>query len=147
MQRESLLDRWPDLTGTLDGWCPQGALDGGLDIPHNEKRMVGYDKGKKQLDTDTLRNYIYGGHVSEYMETMQEEEPEKYAAHFSKFSEAGLEPEEMEDTITKVGGERCAAGAQLATCLRCVPACAQRAPFPGLPPPWPQPWPWPWGGP
>ncbi len=58
----------------------KGALDGGLDIPHNEKRMVGYDKGAKKMDSETLSKYIYGGHVEEYMETMQEEEPEKYQA-------------------------------------------------------------------
>jgi hypothetical protein len=56
----------------------QGALDGGLDIPHNEKRMVGYDKSGKKMDAEVLSKYIYGGHVEEYMETMQEEEPEKY---------------------------------------------------------------------
>ena len=30
-----------------------------------------------------LRKYIYGGHVGEYMEEMQEEDPEKYTAHFA----------------------------------------------------------------
>ena len=47
----------------------KGALDGGLDIPHNEKRFVGY--ADKKLDPETLRKYIYGGHVAEYQETMQ----------------------------------------------------------------------------
>lgn len=49
----------------------QGALDGGLDIPHNEKRFVGYDKSSKKMDAETLAKYIHGGHVEEYMETMQ----------------------------------------------------------------------------
>ncbi len=56
----------------------QGALDGGLDIPHSEKRFVGYSTDDKSLDAETLRKYIYGGHVAEYMEEMQEEAPEKY---------------------------------------------------------------------
>ena len=56
----------------------QGALDGGLDIPHSEKRFVGYSADDKSLDADTLRKHIYGGHVAEYMEEMQEEAPEKY---------------------------------------------------------------------
>ena len=45
----------------------KGALDGGLDIPHSEKRYVGYSKDGKSLDTETLKKYILGGHVAEYM--------------------------------------------------------------------------------
>ncbi len=60
------------------GEMVQGALDGGLDIPHSEKRFVGYSADDKSLDADTLRKHIYGGHVAEYMEEMQEEAPEKY---------------------------------------------------------------------
>ena len=56
----------------------QGALDGGLDIPHSEKRFVGYSADDKSLDAEVLRKHIYGGHVAEYMEEMQEEAPEKY---------------------------------------------------------------------
>merc|ERR1712094_150802 len=58
----------------------KGALDGGLDIPHSEKRYVGYDPESKELDEDTLRKYIFGGHVSDYMSQMKEENPEAYAA-------------------------------------------------------------------
>lgn len=59
--------------------------------------MVGYDKGKKKMDAEVLAKYILGGHVEEYMETMQEEEPEKYQSHFSKYIESGFEPGEAED--------------------------------------------------
>ena len=45
----------------------QGALDGGLDIPHGEKRFTGFNKNDKQLDAEVHRKYIYGGHVAEYM--------------------------------------------------------------------------------
>lgn len=45
----------------------QGALDGGLDIPHSEKRFAGFSKDSKQLDADVHRKYIYGGHVAAYM--------------------------------------------------------------------------------
>merc|ERR1711959_466131 len=31
----------------------KGALDGGLDIPHSDKRYVGYDPESKSLDEDT----------------------------------------------------------------------------------------------
>ncbi|GFH05536.1 component of cytosolic 80S ribosome and 60S large subunit [Haematococcus lacustris] len=78
----------------------KGALDGGLDIPHNEKRFVGY--GNKKLDAEVLQKYILGGHVSEYQETMQEEEPEKYASHFSKYVDEGIEPGDIEDMYKEV---------------------------------------------
>ena len=45
----------------------QGALDGGLDIPHSEKRFAGFKKDDKQLDADIHRKYIYGAHVTDYM--------------------------------------------------------------------------------
>ncbi|KAH7547615.1 hypothetical protein FEM48_Zijuj01G0328700 [Ziziphus jujuba var. spinosa] len=45
----------------------KGALDGGLDIPHSDKRFAGFSKDSKQLDADLHRKYIYGGHVASYM--------------------------------------------------------------------------------
>ena len=50
-------------------WWSQGALDGGLAIPHNTKRFVGYDAEGKELDTEVLRDHIFGQHVAEYMGT------------------------------------------------------------------------------
>ena len=44
----------------------QGALDGGLDVPHSAKRFVGFDPEKKELDAETLQKYIFGQHVSCY---------------------------------------------------------------------------------
>lgn len=46
----------------------QGALDGGLDVPHNEKRFVGYEKEDKKFNAETMKKFIFGGHVAEYME-------------------------------------------------------------------------------
>ena len=42
-------------------------MDGGLDIPHSDKRFAGFSKDGKQLDADVHRKYIYGGHVAAYM--------------------------------------------------------------------------------
>lgn len=80
----------------------KGGLDGGLDIPHSDKRFVGYDPDAKELDAEILSKYIYGGHVGEYMEEMMEEDPEKYQAHFASYLKAGIEPEELEDLYTTV---------------------------------------------
>jgi len=76
----------------------KGACDGGISIPHNEKRFVGFMD--KELDTEMLGNYIVGGHVSEYMEMLQEEEPDKYASHFAKYLENDMTEENLEDIYT-----------------------------------------------
>lgn len=80
----------------------KGALDGGLDIPHSEKRYVGYDPEAKSLDEDTLRKYIFGGHVADYMEQMKEEDAEAYAKHFSHFIKEGIDAGQLEGIYKKV---------------------------------------------
>merc|ERR1712146_756017 len=62
----------------------KGAADGGLDVPHSEKRFPGYDRDAKEYDADTHRERIFGGHVSEYMEYLEEEDNQKYQEHFAK---------------------------------------------------------------
>lgn len=80
----------------------KGALDGGLDVPHSEKRFVGYSEESKELDAEVLRAHILGGHVAEYMETLKEEEPEKYERQFARYVKAGVEPDALEELYTKV---------------------------------------------
>ncbi|XP_022758842.1 60S ribosomal protein L5-like [Durio zibethinus] len=80
----------------------KGALDGGVDIPHSEKRFAGFDKDSKQLDPEVHRKYIFGGHVAAYMRTLMEDEPEKYQSHFGEYIKRGIEPENMEGMYKKV---------------------------------------------
>ncbi|KAM7262569.1 hypothetical protein ACFE04_000252 [Oxalis oulophora] len=80
----------------------EGALDGGLDIPHSEKRFAGYTKESKQLDADVHRKYVFGGHVAAYMTTLMEDEPEKYQSHFSEYIKRGITPDTMEELYKKV---------------------------------------------
>ncbi|KMZ61833.1 60S ribosomal protein L5-1 [Zostera marina] len=80
----------------------KGALDGGLDIPHGEKRFAGFSSDGKQLDTEVHRNYIFGGHVAKYMKILMEDEPEKYQTHFSEFIKCGIEADNMEEMYKKV---------------------------------------------
>ncbi len=54
-------------SGTLISTLIQGALDGGLDIPHSEKRFAGFSKEDKSLNAETHRKYILGGHIADYM--------------------------------------------------------------------------------
>ncbi|KAL2336123.1 hypothetical protein Fmac_010569 [Flemingia macrophylla] len=80
----------------------KGALDGGLDIPHSDKRFAGFDKDKKELDPEVHRKYIFGGHVASYMKTLMEDEPEKYQSHFSEYIKRGLEADGLEALYKKV---------------------------------------------
>lgn len=88
-------------TGSKTFGALKGALDGGLNIPHNEKRFVGWTK-EEGLEAEVLKKYIYGGHVAEYMEEMEEEDPEKYNRHFAKYIEEGLDADSLEELYTKV---------------------------------------------
>lgn len=80
----------------------KGALDGGLDIPHSERRFAGFSKDGKQLDAEVHRKYIYGGHVAAYMRTLMEDEPEKYQSHFSEYIKRGIEADNIEELYKKV---------------------------------------------
>ncbi|XP_019166847.1 PREDICTED: 60S ribosomal protein L5-like [Ipomoea nil] len=80
----------------------KGALDGGLDIPHSEKRFAGFTKDSKNLDAEVHRKYIYGGHVAAYMNSLNEDEPEKYQTHFSGYIKKGIEADNIEALYKKV---------------------------------------------
>lgn len=89
-------------TGSRVFGALKGALDGGLDIPHGDKRFVGYDADSKKLDTEVLEKYILGGHVGEFMEELKEEDPEKYQVQFARFVRAGVDSDDLEDLYKKV---------------------------------------------
>ncbi|CAL5348106.1 unnamed protein product [Camellia sinensis] len=78
------------------------ALDGGLDIPHSDKRFSGFLKESKHLDAEVHRKYIYGGHVVAYMKILMEDEPEKYQSHFVEYIKRGIEPDGIEELYKKV---------------------------------------------
>lgn len=75
----------------------KGAVDGGLDIPHSEKRFPGYDKEEKSLDAETHRKYIFGGHVQEYMEMLQEDDEDRYQEQFAKFIAEDIGADDLEE--------------------------------------------------
>lgn len=106
-------------TGARVFGAMKGASDGGIFIPHSEKRFPGYDPEAKELDAETLQNYIYGGkiidsenderrnqeltssaysgHVAEFMESLEEEDDERFKKHFSSFLAADIGSEDLED--------------------------------------------------
>merc|ERR1712129_508607 len=80
----------------------KGAADGGLDIPHSEKRFPGYDRDSKEYDADMHRERIFGGHVGEYMEYLEEEDNQKYQQQFATYIEAGHEADALEELYESV---------------------------------------------
>lgn len=80
----------------------KGAVDGGLHIPHSVKNFPGYkepeDKGADyEYDASAHLERILGAHVQEFMEMLQEEDPERYKVHFAKFIENDIEPDGVEE--------------------------------------------------
>jgi len=80
----------------------KGASDGGLDIPHSEKRFPGYVRDTKQFDSETHKARIMGEHVADYMREMEEDDEEMYKKHFSTFIEAEIEADDMEELYESV---------------------------------------------
>jgi len=84
----------------------KGAVDGGLHVPHTQKNFPGYkpaeEKGAEaEYDHEAHKERIFGKHVQEYMEMLQEEDPTKYEAHFSRFLKDGIEPDGLEEVYSK----------------------------------------------
>jgi large subunit ribosomal protein L5e len=75
----------------------KGAADGGLDIPHSHKRFPGYDRDAKEYDADMHRERIFGGHVGEYMEYLEEEDNTKYQQQFAAYLENDIEADGLEE--------------------------------------------------
>jgi large subunit ribosomal protein L5e len=84
-------------TGARIFGAMKGASDGGILIPHSENRFPGYDMETKELDTDTLRKYIYGGHVAEYMETLADDDEERYKSQFQGLIDDEIEADGLEE--------------------------------------------------
>ena len=84
-------------TGARVFGAMKGASDGGLYIPHSEKRFPGYDVETKELDAETLRKYIFGGHVAEYMETLADDDEERYKSQFQGYIDDELEADGLEE--------------------------------------------------
>ncbi len=92
----------PTTTGCRIFGALKGAADGGLDIPHSEKRFPGYDREAKEYDADLHKERIFGGHVGEYMQYLEEEDNAKYQEHFAKFIENDIEADNLEELYESV---------------------------------------------
>lgn len=72
----------------------KGAVDGGLLIPHSDKRIAGGDKEKKQ------RYFVVGGHVADYMKKLQKDNKEAYNRQFGRYIKAGITADKLESIYT-----------------------------------------------
>ncbi|KAI9011513.1 hypothetical protein BC832DRAFT_550919 [Gaertneriomyces semiglobifer] len=77
----------------------KGAADGGIRVPHSASRFPGWDG--KELDAELLRGYIFGRHVADYMEYLQEEDDEAYKRQFASYIEDEIEPDDLEEVYEK----------------------------------------------
>ena len=87
-------------TGARVFGAMKGASDGGIFIPHSEKRFPGFDPESKELDAEVLKKYIFGGHVAEYMESLEEEDDERFKKQFSTYLADGVGSEDIEEIFT-----------------------------------------------
>merc|ERR1712087_815978 len=92
----------PTTTGHRLFGALKGAADGGLDIPHSEKRFPGYDRDAKEYDADMHRERIFGGHVGEYMQYLEEEDNAKYQEHFASFIPEDIAADGLEELYESV---------------------------------------------
>ena len=84
-------------TGARVFGAMKGASDGGILIPHSENRFPGFDIESKELDAETLKKYICGGHVAEYMEGLADDDEERFNSQFKGYVEDDIEADGLED--------------------------------------------------
>merc|ERR1712137_96089 len=72
--------------------------DGGLDIPHNDRRFPGTTciGGDYTADADQHREAIFSNTIKEYMEQLIDDDEEAYNKQFSRYIAAGVGPDDIE---------------------------------------------------
>merc|ERR1712173_533458 len=88
-------------TGAKVFGAMKGAADGGIEIPHSEKRFPGYDKEASEFNAEVHRNHIFGKHVADYMESLMADDEDAYKRQFSRFIKNGVTADGMEDMYKK----------------------------------------------
>jgi large subunit ribosomal protein L5e len=85
----------------------KGATDGGLDVPHKDRRFPGSGKSedetkKYEPNAEKHREYIFGIHVANYMRKLKEENNDVFQRQFKKYIAASLGPDDIEGGYKKV---------------------------------------------
>lgn len=88
-------------TGARLFGCLKGAVDGGLNVPHENatrrypgatRTDTGYD-----YDAEVHRGHIFGEHIADYMRELQENDEEAYKRQFARYIEEGVGADDIED--------------------------------------------------
>jgi len=78
----------------------KGACDGGIDVPHKDRRFPGSKRadGEWSSDPEVHRKYIFGGHVADWLRQVQDDEERKSQVkqQFSRYIEAGISADDLE---------------------------------------------------
>lgn len=88
-------------TGARVFGAMKGAVDGGMEVPHNIKRFPGYDAESGEFDASVHRDHIFGKHVSAYMVSLKSENEEAYRRQFSRYLKLGINADSMEKMYKK----------------------------------------------
>jgi len=95
-------------TGNRIFGCLKGASDGGLHVPHSNKRFPGFKKegDKESYNAKIHRERIFGGHVQTYMKNLKGD-AEAYKRQFGKWADALKKAgvDSLEKLYTKVHDE------------------------------------------
>lgn len=79
----------------------KGAADGGIDIPHSNRRFPGYDAESKEFSAQVHRDHILGKHVADYMSYLEENDEEAYKRQFSQFIKNNISAGKVEEMYKK----------------------------------------------
>lgn len=87
----------------------KGAVDGGINVPFSGmgKRFPGWDQdaddGKGELVPEAHRDRIFGKHIAENMNRLQEEEDDDnaYKKQYARYIKAGITGDQLEDIYKK----------------------------------------------
>merc|ERR1712073_158768 len=88
-------------TGAKVFGAMKGAADGGIEIPHSEKRFPGYDKEASEYSAEVHRNHIFGQHVAQYMRELLDKDEDAYKKQFSQSIKNGITADSVEDMYKK----------------------------------------------
>jgi large subunit ribosomal protein L5e len=91
-------------TGAKVFGAMKGAVDGGLEIPHNVRRFPGYDAESKEFSAEVHRDHIFGKHVGNYMSQLQEDDEDAFKKQFSQYIKAGVTSDNIEELYKKCHG-------------------------------------------
>jgi large subunit ribosomal protein L5e len=81
----------------------KGAVDGGLNVPHNSKRFPGTEVDGKEIKSnpETHKKYITAGHVADYMNKLKDEDEDSFKRQFARFLKAGVKADDLAGMYTK----------------------------------------------